>query len=86
MDVDTTLSELGSIIYNCAQKSERLNNKININFFDECKIMKNYLKDLLEAVKNYSSSEENPELLLRFKEKSREYKRLINRKKHQNLR
>jgi len=55
MDVDTTLSELGSIIYNCAQKSERLNKKTNVNFFDnECKVMKNYLEDLRESVKNYS--------------------------------
>ena len=31
--------------------------------------MKNYLEDLLEAVKDYFSSEENHELLLIFKEK-----------------
>ena len=55
VDVDTTLSELGSVIYNCAQKSERFNKKINVNFFDnECKVMKNYLEDLRESVKNYS--------------------------------
>jgi hypothetical protein len=36
--------------------------------------MNNYLEDLLEAVKNNSSSEENPQLLLRFKEKSRNIK------------
>ena len=72
MDVDTTVSELGSVIYNYAQKPERLNKKINVNFFDnECKVMKNYLEDLLEAVKNYPSFEENHELLLIFKKKKR---------------
>ena len=84
MDVDTTLIESGSVIYNCAQKSERLNKNINVNILNtDCKVMKNYL---LKAVKNYSSSEENHELLLIFKEKGREYKRLIKRKKWQKLR
>ena len=87
MDVDTTLSELSSVTYNCAQKSEWLNNKINVNFFDnEYKVKKKYLEALLEAIKNYSSSEENHELLLIFKEKRRECKRLIKRKKWQKLR
>ena len=41
MDVDMALSELGSIVYNCAQKYKRLNKKINVNFFgNECEIMK----------------------------------------------
>ena len=75
VDVDMTLSELGSIIYNCAQKSERLDKKMNVHLFDnKCKIMKIYLQDLLEAVKNYSSSLENLELLLRFKEKEENIK------------
>ena len=75
MDVDTTLSELGSVIYNCPQKSERLNKKIIVNVFDnECKAMKNYFEDLPEVVKNYFSSEKNHELLLRFKEKEENIK------------
>ena len=75
MNVETALSELCSVIYNCARKSERFNQKINVNFFaNECKIMKNYLEDLLEAVNNYSSSEENHELLLISKEKEENIK------------
>ena len=48
---------------------------MNVHFFDnKYKIMKIYLQDLPEAVKNYSSSLENLELLLRFKEKEENIK------------
>jgi len=65
---------LRSIIYYCAQKSENLNKKIEVNFFDnEWKIMKNYLEDLLESANDYPSSKKRPDSLLRFQEKRMEY-------------